>query len=65
MEPYRSYFPNASLLLPVTERLSESVMVLPTGTAVGMADIARVCGLIELAHQEAPRVRTALATRQS
>ena len=35
MEPYRSYFPHAGLLLPETERLTQRVMSLPTGTAVG------------------------------
>src|SRR6202043_4131884 len=39
MEPYRSLFPHAGLLLPETERLSHSVLVLPTGTAVSEAEI--------------------------
>lgn len=46
MEPYRSYFPNAGLLLPVTEALSERIFSLPTGTAVSTDDIARVVTLI-------------------
>jgi len=46
MEPYRSYFPHAGLLLPETERLSQLVMCLPTGTAVGEEDIRRVCQII-------------------
>ena len=33
MEPYRSLQPNASLLLPETERLAPRIMVLPTGQA--------------------------------
>ena len=36
MEPYRSYFPQARLLLPETEKLVKRVLVLPTGTAVGV-----------------------------
>ena len=52
MEPYRSYFPNADLLLPETERLMEKVLCLPTGTAVSPQDIHRVCEVIRfvLAH---------------
>jgi len=34
MEPYRSLQPNASLLLPETERVSAQVIVLPTGQTV-------------------------------
>ena len=34
MEPYRSFYPNAHLLLPVTEDIVRRVVVLPTGTAV-------------------------------
>jgi dTDP-4-amino-4,6-dideoxygalactose transaminase len=47
MEPYRSYFPHAGLLLTHTERLSERTMVLPTGTAVDADTIARICELIQ------------------
>ena len=48
MEPYRSYFPNAGLYLPETERLSERVLSLPTGTAIGAAEIKKLCELIRL-----------------
>lgn len=46
MEPYRSYFPQAGLLLPETERLADRVLVLPTGTAVNIEDIKKLCGVI-------------------
>jgi dTDP-4-amino-4,6-dideoxygalactose transaminase len=49
MEPYRSYFPHARLLLPQTERLATRVMSLPTGTAVSAKDVANICGIIRLA----------------
>jgi dTDP-4-amino-4,6-dideoxygalactose transaminase len=49
MEPYRSYFPHASLLLPQTERLATRVMSLPTGTAVSAEDVANICGIIRMA----------------
>jgi dTDP-4-amino-4,6-dideoxygalactose transaminase len=47
MEPYKSYFPHASLMLPVTERSSLKVMSLPTGAAVSESDIAKICELIQ------------------
>ena len=49
MEPYRSYFPHAGLLLPNTDRLSSRILVLPTGTAVSADEILRLCNLIRLA----------------
>lgn len=48
MEPYRSYYPHAGLLLPVTERLSRSILSLPTGTAVGETEIDQICQIIRL-----------------
>jgi dTDP-4-amino-4,6-dideoxygalactose transaminase len=49
MEPYRSYFPHAGLLLPNTNTLTKRVMSLPTGTAVSNSNIERICQLIEFA----------------
>jgi dTDP-4-amino-4,6-dideoxygalactose transaminase len=46
MEPYRSYFPDAGLVLPATEKLSERVLSLPTGTAIDANDIDLICDLI-------------------
>jgi dTDP-4-amino-4,6-dideoxygalactose transaminase len=46
MEPYRSYFPHAGLLLPETERVAARVIVLPTGTAMDADLIAFVCDRI-------------------
>ena len=48
MEPYRSYFPNAGLLLPETERLTERVLCLPTGTAVQPEDVKKICQIIRI-----------------
>lgn len=48
MEPYRSYFPHSGLLLPHTERLTQRVLCLPTGTAVGKEEIEAICQLIRL-----------------
>ncbi len=49
MEPYRSLYPHAGLLLPETERLVDRVLSLPTGTAVDEGDIERIAGLIRFA----------------
>ena len=62
MEPYRSYFPHASLLLPETERLSQRVMILPTGTAVDEVMIQRICSLIRFAVAHAADVRQRFKT---
>ncbi|MCL6519298.1 MAG: aminotransferase class I/II-fold pyridoxal phosphate-dependent enzyme [Armatimonadetes bacterium] len=49
MEPYKSYFPHAGLVLPETEKLCRRVLLLPTGTAVGPKEIAKVCEIIQTA----------------
>jgi dTDP-4-amino-4,6-dideoxygalactose transaminase len=46
MEPYRSFFPNAGLLLPETEKLVEKVVVLPNGTSVSADDVKQICEII-------------------
>ena len=61
MEPYKSYFPHAHLLLPVTEQVCRQVLILPTGTAVSEAEIARVCEVIRTALGAASLVRKRLA----
>jgi dTDP-4-amino-4,6-dideoxygalactose transaminase len=48
MEPYRSYFPHASLLLSRTERLVAQVLTLPTGTTIGPSEIRKICEIIRL-----------------
>lgn len=63
MEPYRSYFPHAGLLLPNTERLVAQVLSLPTGTTVGPDKIRQICQIIGLAVAHGYEVRERL--RQS
>lgn len=60
MEPYRSYFPHAHLLLPSTEQVCRQVLILPTGTAVSEEDIARICEVIRIALDNAVLVRKRL-----
>ncbi len=49
MEPYRSYYPNAGLLLPNTASVASQVVVLPTGPAIGPAEIAAITDIIKFA----------------
>ncbi len=49
MEPYRSYFPHAGLLLPETEKLCERILILPTGTATSEEDISIICQILRCA----------------
>jgi dTDP-4-amino-4,6-dideoxygalactose transaminase len=46
MEPYRSLFPNASERLPITEQAAKQVLCLPTGTAIGVDDVTKVCEVL-------------------
>lgn len=60
MEPYRSLFPEAGAHLPETEALARRVLVLPTGTGVTSADIAKICAVIGSAARRHTEVRAAL-----
>jgi dTDP-4-amino-4,6-dideoxygalactose transaminase len=62
LEPYRSLYPHAGELLPHTENLSEKVLVLPTGTTVQPTDIARICGLIGFAIENAAAIAERMKT---
>lgn len=46
MEPYRSLYGNLGQQLPNTERLTEQVLSLPTGTATEPEDIQTICNII-------------------
>jgi dTDP-4-amino-4,6-dideoxygalactose transaminase len=50
----------ADVRLPVTERLAESVLCLPTGTAVAPADVTKICDVLRVALAEPERVRARL-----
>ena len=55
MEPYRSFQPNAGLLLPETEKLTRRILCLPTGTTIEPETISRICRLLRfmLDHADA------------
>jgi len=57
MEPYSTSYPQASSLLPETERLTNKVLCLPTGTAVGASEIKGICQLIRLSACEGETVK--------
>jgi dTDP-4-amino-4,6-dideoxygalactose transaminase len=61
MEPYRSFFPNAGILLPETEKLCNRIMVLPTGTAVDDETISIICCILRLAIENSSAVNQRLA----
>lgn len=48
MEPYKSLFPHAHLLLSHTEYLAMRLISLPNGTAVKPADICSICSIMKL-----------------
>src|SRR5437763_7051893 len=56
MEPYRSNFPHAGLLLPETEALCSRILVLPTGAAISASDVEVIAALIRLAVGNAPAI---------
>jgi dTDP-4-amino-4,6-dideoxygalactose transaminase len=56
MEPYRSYFPHAGLLLPETEKLTQRVLSLPTGTAIEARDVTLICDLIRFVVEHGAEV---------
>jgi len=60
MEPYRSLQPNASLLLPMTERVASRIIVLPTGQAVSAETVQVICSLIRAALAASGEVRRKL-----
>lgn len=64
MEPYRSYLPHAGLLLPETNKLTQRVISLPTGTAVGPEEIETICTIIRLVVRHSQELKLCLTTIQ-
>jgi dTDP-4-amino-4,6-dideoxygalactose transaminase len=46
MEPYRSFYPHAGLVLPKTTAIAERVIVLPTGSSITCTDVDGICAII-------------------
>jgi len=57
MEPYRTLYPDASANLSHTERLTHTVLCLPTGTAVTNDQIEVICDLVRLAVEHGDEIR--------
>lgn len=64
MEPYRSLFPYARFLVPVTERVASRVVCLPTGPGLVSDDISEICQVIRLAVSEGPALVRRLRARR-
>ena len=62
MEPYRSYFPHASMLLPNTERVAHRVLLLPTGQTVSPEMISSICQIIRLVATNGKEISSKLVT---
>lgn len=60
MEPYLHEFPDTGRRLPVTDRVAETVISLPTGEAVSKSAIARIAEVIRNAGARAEAVRQAM-----
>lgn len=58
MEPYRSYFPHAYLLLPETEKLAKRVIALPTGTSISHDEIKTICKILDFSIKNAKELKT-------
>jgi dTDP-4-amino-4,6-dideoxygalactose transaminase len=65
MEPYRSYYPHAALVLPETEKLCRRVMVLPSGTSIDERAISQICQIIRMAVSNAPAVRAQVVSSEA
>jgi dTDP-4-amino-4,6-dideoxygalactose transaminase len=61
MEPYRSFFPHAGLVLPETEKLAHRVVSVPNGTAVGPEEIRKICRVIKMAVYHGAEITERLA----
>lgn len=64
-EPYRSLPRDPAPALPTTDRLSSSVLCLPTGRAVSSDEAARVCRIIALSAKPGPELVARLADRST
>ena len=61
MEPYKSFFPHAGLLLPVTIAVCASVFCLPTGTSISTSQIHQVGALLRSLFANAAEIKARLA----
>jgi dTDP-4-amino-4,6-dideoxygalactose transaminase len=62
--PYRDEARTRNAALPTTEDLSARVLVLPTGTAIGEADVKSICSIIRLAAENAAALHARLVVTE-
>jgi len=62
MEPYRSCFPHAGLMLPETEKLAKRVVSLPTGTAISSFEIMSISNIIQFILLHSPEILERMQT---
>lgn len=63
MEPYRSYFPHSGLLLPETEKITQRILILPTGIALKSEDIQKICQIIRFCLTHGHEIANLLASK--
>jgi dTDP-4-amino-4,6-dideoxygalactose transaminase len=65
MQPYRSLFPDAGVVLPETESVAERVISLPTGTAIRPEDVRVICQIMRMVLAHGPEVRRRLGVARN
>jgi dTDP-4-amino-4,6-dideoxygalactose transaminase len=63
MEPYRSYYPNAGLVLPNTISIAERVIVLPNGSSVDEERVDSILSVLEVLTRRDASDHSRLAAR--
>lgn len=61
LEPYKTYFPNAGMLLPETERLCAKVVCFPTGSSITADMIGEICGVVRYVISNATEINRRLS----
>jgi hypothetical protein len=62
MEPYKSFFPHANLLLPTTESIAEKVLLYPTGISLRVDDVTTIGRLIRFLSRNADAISSRLGS---
>ena len=60
MEPYKSNPHYTGLDLPITEKLANRLLALPTGTAIGTVEIDMICQIIRLVTSQSKHIQNQL-----
>ncbi|HDH58427.1 MAG TPA: dTDP-4-dehydro-6-deoxyglucose aminotransferase, partial [Bacteroidetes bacterium] len=60
MEPYRSFFPHADLVLPQTTKILQNVISFPNGKSINKNDIETIYQLLSFIVRNSPEIRSKL-----